>query len=59
MDKVFKPGDKVIYIKTGEIFTIKEYAENVCGEGCCDCYLVEENEIGYWDTSLDLLESAP
>lgn len=51
--RYFQPGAKVKHKETGEIFTISRYEANICGDGCCDAYLVEENNFAYWPDSLE------
>lgn len=51
--RYFEPGSKVKNKDTGEILTISSYEENICGDGCCDAYYVEENNYAYWPNKLE------
>lgn len=56
-DNILTPGTKVLIVNAGSncdsIYTIEEYFENTCGEGCCDGYKLKEIDgVLFWEFQL-------
>lgn len=54
----FKPGDLVKILATGKMDRVVRFDEDLCGDGCCQGYILSESEnVSYWEDRLELVKS--
>lgn len=49
----YKKGDKVRYVVTNTIHTVLKLNDNLCGDGCCQGYLLEGIDGYVWKTDVE------